>query len=72
MAPKAIEDMVSPQFADPPNPDAAASVVEVGKWKVNYNELQNEKKAWRDAGHRTYQLLLVHCHLNMEQNLMSR
>ena len=38
---------------------------------MTYNKLQNEKKAWRDAWPRTCQLLLVHCHPNMEQKLMS-
>jgi hypothetical protein len=70
MAQRSIEEMVPPQFFDPPEPSATASPVEVEKWKVKYNELQNEKKAWRDAGPRTCQLLLVHCHLNMEQKLM--
>ncbi len=71
MAQRAIEEMVPPQFADPPDPDVMASPVEVEKWKERYNNLKNEKKAWRDAGPRTYQLLLVHCHPNMEQKLMS-
>ena len=61
MAQKAIEKMTSPSFVDPADPDVSASQVEIEKWKVCYNELQNEKKAWKDAGPRVYQLILVHC-----------
>eukprot|EP00804_Cyclotella_cryptica_P005150 CCRYP_018673-RA/>CCRYP_018673-RA protein AED:0.44 eAED:0.64 QI:0/0/0/0.5/1/1/4/0/733 len=71
MAQKAIEDMVTPVFNNPPDPDVAASPVVVKKWKVQYNELQSEKKAWKDAGPGAYQLLLVHCHPNMEQKLVA-
>ena len=35
------------------------------------NELQGEKKAWRVAGLTAYQLLLIHCHPDMEQKLMA-
>jgi hypothetical protein len=71
MAQKAIEEMVSPSFIDPPDPNAGASPVEIEKWKVQYNALQNKKKAWKDAGRCTYQLLLVHCQPNMEQKIAS-
>eukprot|EP00804_Cyclotella_cryptica_P006127 CCRYP_010733-RA/>CCRYP_010733-RA protein AED:0.37 eAED:0.37 QI:0/-1/0/1/-1/1/1/0/397 len=71
MAQKAIEDMVTPVFNNPPDPDVAASPVVIEKWKVQYNELQSKKKAWKDAGPRAYQLLLVHCHPNMEQKLVA-
>ena len=71
MAQKAIEEMTSPSFVDPTDPDVSASQVEIEKWKVRYNELQSEKKAWKDAGPRAYQLILVHCHPNMEQKLVA-
>ena len=71
MAQKAIEEMTSPSLVEPTDPDASASQVEIKKWKVRYKELQNEKKAWKDAGPQAYQLILVHCHPNLEQKLVA-
>lgn len=71
MAQKAIEEMTSPSLVDPTDPNVSALQVEIEKWKVCYNELQSEKKAWKDAGPRAYQLILVHCHPNMEKKLVA-
>jgi hypothetical protein len=46
--------MMSASFIDPKDPDESTLQVEIEKWKVRYNELQNKKKAWKDAGPQAY------------------
>eukprot|EP00804_Cyclotella_cryptica_P009344 CCRYP_009005-RD/>CCRYP_009005-RD protein AED:0.36 eAED:0.36 QI:20/0.12/0.11/1/0/0/9/0/1019 len=67
----AVENLEVPNLHEPEDPAAGASPVELKKWEADYDEYRKNKKAWEDAKPRLYQLILAHCHPDMEQKVQA-
>lgn len=67
MVQKAIEEMTSPSFVDPTDPDASESQVEIKKWKVWHNKLQSKKRPGMILG-----LKHINCYLCTASQTRSR
>ncbi len=66
---RAVESLEVPNLHEPEAPAAGASPFKLKKWEANYDDYWNNKKAWEDAKPRLYQLILPHCHPDMEQKV---
>ena len=70
-AQRAVENLEEPNLREPEDPAAGASPVELKKWEADYDDYRKNKKAWEDAKPRLYQLVLAHCHSDMEQKVQT-
>ena len=70
-AQRAVESLEVPDLREPEDPPQTASPVELKKWEAAYDEYRKSKKSWEDAKPRLYQLILSHCHPDMEQKLQA-
>eukprot|EP00804_Cyclotella_cryptica_P002560 CCRYP_010401-RA/>CCRYP_010401-RA protein AED:0.15 eAED:0.13 QI:0/0/0/0.5/1/1/8/0/1350 len=68
MIQKAIDDMVSPSLVAPQDPPDTATAIEIKKWEKSYDAYDKKQRAWEDASARAFQLLLQHCHPDVEQH----
>ena len=67
----AVESLEVPDLCEPKDPAADASPVKLKKWEADYDDYRKNKKAWEDAKPRLYQLILSHCHPDMEQKVQA-
>ena len=66
---KASKDMSSPTFTPQTDPETGASMVKIKKWKMEYDAYDKGLNAWDDAKDSSFQMVLQHCHPNLEHSL---
>ena len=69
MAQTAIERLEEPVIEEPEDLPDAASRMQEKKWEIEYDKYHKQLNAWDDARKRAYQLLLLHCHPQVEEKL---
>eukprot|EP00804_Cyclotella_cryptica_P018941 CCRYP_006458-RA/>CCRYP_006458-RA protein AED:0.52 eAED:0.43 QI:0/0/0/0.5/1/1/2/0/247 len=68
---KAIDDMETPVLTPPIDPPDTVTSIEIKKWERTYDAYDKKQRAWEDGSTRAFQLLMQHCHPDVEQQIKS-
>ena len=66
MAQKAIQDLTTPSFTNPPAIDPNASTWDKMQWKFKAEQTLKDQQMWSKLKVKVYNLLLLHCHPLLE------